>query len=290
MNRYKKRIVSILTILPLFLIGLPGGAHAKGLLKQVQKTGTIKVGIANEIPYGYKSADGKVQGIAPNTARRVLHAMGVKHIDWVVLPFGALIPAVKAGRIDMASASQNVLPARCQQVTFSKVNSSYGEGLLVAKGNPDHIHSYKAFVHNRKLKLGVVTGADELKFAQAMNIPQSQIVMIKANSDAIPALQAHRINAYAATGLTVHNLAIKSPAVEAAKPFSQPIYKGKPTRSYGAFSFRKSDKAFIKRFNEELAKVHRTKWWAKNEMHYGLSEDDVKAALKASTSRLCSGH
>lgn len=289
MTSTKKRIVSLLTLLPILLIGLPG-AHAEGLLKQVESTGTIKVGIANEIPYGYKGADGKVQGIAPNVAKHVLHEMGVKHIEWVVLPFGALIPAVKAGRIDMASASQNVLPERCKQVTFSKVNSSYGEGLLVLKGNPHGIHSYKAFKDNPKLKLGVVTGADELNFAQAMGIPQSQVVMINANSDAIPALMAHRIDAYAATGLTVHNLAKRSPAVVGAEPFTQPIYHGKPTRSYGAFSFRKSDKAFIKRFDEKLAAYQKTSAWARDEMHYGLSHEDVEAARKASTEMLCSGH
>lgn len=289
MTPTKKRIITLLTLLPILLIGLPG-AHAEGLLKQIEKTGTIKVGIANEIPYGYKGADGKVQGIAPNVAKHVLHEMGVKHIEWVVLPFGALIPAVKAGRIDMASASQNVLPERCKQVTFSKVNSSYGEGLLVLKSNPHGIHSYKAFKDNPRLKLGVVTGADELNFAQAMGIPQSQIVMINANSDAIPALMAHRIDAYAATGLTVHNLAKRSPAVVGAEPFTQPIYHGKPTRSYGAFSFRKSDTAFIKRFDAKLAAYQKTSAWARDEMHYGLSKEDVAAARKASTDMLCSGH
>lgn len=261
---------------------------AAGLLQKARKEG-ITVGIANEIPYGFQGASGKVEGIAPSVAEKVLHEMGITKISWKVLPFGQLIPAVKAGRIDLASASQNVLPARCKQVAFSHVNSSYGEGLLVLKGNPKKIHSYMDIKNNKGLKLGIVTGADQLNFAQGMSMPQDQIVLIRANSDAIPALQSHRIDAYAATGLSVYELAKKSPTVERAAPFTQPTYKGKPTRSYGAFSMRKSDTAFLKAFNETLAKVQGTPFWANTLEHYGLSKDDVDAARMQKTATLCGG-
>lgn len=263
-----------------------GVASAAGLLQRARSEG-ITVGIANEIPYGFQNANGKVEGIAPSIAERVLHDMGITHITWKVLPFGQLIPAVKAGRIDLASASQNVLPERCQQVAFSRVNSSYGEGLLVLKGNPDDIHSYGDIKKNPKLKLGIVTGADELNFAQAVGIPQRQIVLIRANSDAVPALLSHRINAYAATGLTVYELAKKSAAVERAEPFTQPMYHGHPTRSFGAFSMRKSDVAFLKAFDAALAKVQASPFWARTLEHYGLSKEDVDAARAAKTSALC---
>lgn len=263
-------------------------ASAQGLLQKARTQG-ITVGIANEIPYGYQNANGTVQGIAPSIAKKVLHNMGITKITWKVLPFGQLIPAVKAGRIDLASASQNVLPARCQQVAFSRVNSSYGEGMLVLKGNPKDIHSYMDIKKNPKLKLGIVTGADELNFSQAVGIPQSQIVLIRANSDAVPALMSHRIDAYAATGLTAYQLGKKSPMVERAEPFTQPTYHGKPTRSFGAFSMRKSDTAFLKAYNKELAKVQASPYWAKTLEHYGLSKDDVEAARMQKTADLCAG-
>ena len=263
-------------------------ASAEGLLQKARTQG-ITVGIANEIPYGFQNANGSVEGIAPSVAKKVLNEMGITNISWKVLPFGQLIPAVKAGRIDLASASQNVLPERCKQVSFSHVNSSYGEGLLVLKGNPKNIHSYMDIKNNSQLKLGIVTGADQLNFAQGIGIPQSQIVLIRANSDAIPALQSHRIDAYAATGLTVYELGKKSPMVARAEPFTQPELNGKSTRSYGAFSMRKSDTAFLKAFNAELAKVQASPFWAKTLEHYGLSKEDVQAARMKKTAALCSG-
>ncbi len=265
-----------------------GTASAAGLLQKARADG-ITVGIANEIPYGFQGINGQVEGIAPTIVKKVLSGMGISKIDWEILPFGQLIPAAKARRIDLAAASQNVLPARCKEVAFSRVNSSYGEGLLVARGNPRNIHSYADIKNNSALKLGIVTGADQLSFAQAVGIPQSQIVLIRSNSDAVPALLSHRIDAYAATGLTVSQLEKRSPVVVRAEPFTQPTYHGKPTRSYGAFSMRKADKAFLKAFNRQLAEVQKTPFWANTLKHYGLSAEDIAAARKASTAKLCGG-
>jgi polar amino acid transport system substrate-binding protein len=264
------------------------GVSAAGLLHKARTEG-ITVGITNEIPYGFQGPDGEAEGIAPSVAKKVLHEMGVTRISWKVLPFGQLIPAVKAGRIDLASASQNVLPARCKQVAFSRVNSSYGEGLLVLKGNPRNIHSYADIKNGEGLKLGIVAGADQLNFAQGMGLPQDRIALIRANSDAIPALLSHRIDAYAATGLSVYELAKRSPMVERAEPFTQPAYRGAPTRSFGAFAVRKSDKAFLKAFNDALASVQGTPFWASTLEHYGLSKADVDAARSKKTATLCAG-
>ncbi|APZ42784.1 ectoine/hydroxyectoine ABC transporter substrate-binding protein EhuB [Acidihalobacter ferrooxydans] len=264
-------------------------SFAQGLLEKARSQG-ITIGVGNDIPYGWITPDGQGKGISPDIAVKVLHEMGITNIRWKGMPFGQLIPAVKSGRIDLAATSQNVLPERCKQVAFSKVNSSYGEGLLVLKGNPDGIHSYMAIKKNPQLKLGIVTGADELNFAQALGIPQSQIVLVHSNADGIPALLSHRINAFAATGLSVYEIAKKAPGrVERAEPFTQPIYHGKPTRSYGAFSMRKSDQAFLKTFDATLAKVQETPFWAKTLEHYGLSKEDVAAARAVKTADLCAG-
>ena len=127
--------------------------------------------------------------------------MGITDIEWTVTEFGSLIPGLIANRFDLVAASQAVLPARCEQVSFSKINSSYGEGFLVAAGNPKDIHSYQDFVDNPDLKLGIVSGADQLDFAQAYGLDESQIVPLNANADAPSALTAGRIDAYGATGL-----------------------------------------------------------------------------------------
>ena len=269
--------------------GFIGRAEAATTLARLRKRGFIRVAIANEVPYGYMNASGHAAGIGPDVAAHVLSTIGIKHVQWVVMPFGELIPALRAGRVDMVAAEQNILPARCAVVAFSVPDSSYGEGLLVKAGNPDSIHSYLDIKHNPKLKLAIVAGADELPMAQGMGIPQDQIVSIDANADALSAVQSGRVAAYAATELTVARLARHSDAVAVATPFTQPVLHGKSVRSYGGFSFRKNEAALRHAFDHALSAFKKTDGWADILRHAGLGSDSIAAARAKTTAELCAG-
>lgn len=273
----------------LLVAGVSTAASAQNTLQQIKKRGYIRIALANEIPYGYMDSSGKAKGFGPDVARKVLAKMGIKDIQWTVTGFGSLIPALRAGRVDMVAASQAVLPQRCQVVAFSEPNTTYGQGLLVPKGNPKNIHSYKDFLKNHSLKMGIVSGADQTDIAHEVGIPDSQITFISSNTDAVGALQSNRIDAYAATQLTVARLAKKSGAVEQAEPFQDPIIKGKPQRDWGAFTFRKNEKAFLKEFNKNLAEVHKTAWWQKTLKGYGLDQHSINEVSKKTTKELCAG-
>lgn len=289
MTRWTRLAVAAAIGLGLAGATLPGSAWAAGKLEQIKHQGYIRGATANEVPYGYMDENGKAAGIGPDVAAQVLKSMGIKDIEWVVTPFGSLIPGLKANRFDFVAAEQNILPDRCKQVQFTTPNSSYGEGLLVKAGNPKNLHSYEDFKKNPSLKMAIVTGADQLDFAHAMGIPDSQLVMIPNNADALSTIETGRADAYAATELTVARLATHSKAVEAAKPFTDPIVNGKSVRSYGGFSFRKQDKALFDAFNKALIAFKKTPDYKKILLHYGLSEQSVQAAETKSTADLCAG-
>lgn len=266
----------------------PTGALAQSTLKQIKDRGYIRIAVANEIPYGFMNSKGQAKGFGPDVARKVLAKMGIKDIQWTVTEFGSLIPALRAGRVDMVAASQAILPQRCQVVNFSMPNTTYGEGLLVPKGNPKDIHGYQDFVKNSNLKMGIVSGADQTDFAQKVGIPDSQVVFISANTDAIGALQSHRIDAYAATQLTAARLAKKAPSAEQAEPFHDPVINGKPVRSWGGFTFRKNETGLLKAFNKNLAAVHKTDWWRNTLSGYGLDKHSIDEVSAKTTEQLCS--
>jgi polar amino acid transport system substrate-binding protein len=280
MNR--PRVKTALIVLLAALVASFG--FAQSTLEHYQQNG-ITIGTANEIPYGWVDG-GVAQGISPDVLTAVLNNLGITDIRWTVTEFGSLIPGVIANRFDIVAASQAVLPARCEQVAFSKINDSYGEGFLVMAGNPQNIHSYDDFVNNPQLRMGIVSGADQLDFAQSYGIPESQLIMLNANADAPSALTAGRIDAYAATGLTVVGLAGGNDRVEAAADFVDPVVDGEVVRSYGAFTFNQNSE-FLDVFNEALAEFHQTQEYRDILMSYGLTEQDVDAALAASTEELC---
>jgi polar amino acid transport system substrate-binding protein len=268
------------------LVALTAGlGFAQSAVEQFQQNG-ITIATANEIPYGWVE-NGQAQGIGPDVAEAVLETMGITDIEWTVTEFGSLIPGLIANRFDLVAASQAVLPARCEQVAFSKINSSYGEGFLVLAGNPENIHSYDDFVNNPDLRMGIVSGADQLDFAQAYGLNESQIVPLNANADAPSALTAGRIDAYAATGLTVVGLAEGNDRVEVAADFVDPVVNGEPVRSFGAFTFSQDDQEFLDAFNEALAAFQETQEYRDILTSHGLTDADIDAALAASTEELC---
>ncbi|MBB5574196.1 MULTISPECIES: ectoine/hydroxyectoine ABC transporter substrate-binding protein EhuB [Rhizobium] len=269
-------------------LGLAVSAHAASL-EQVKKDGYIRGASANEVPYSYMDESGAAKGIGPDVAAAVLKSMGVKEVDWTVTPFGSLIPGLKAKRFDFVAAEQNILPERCKQVQFTTPNSSYGEGLLVPKGNPKKLHSYEDIKKDPSLKVAIVSGADQLDFFHGLGIPDSQIVMIQANADALSTIQTGRADAYAATELTVAKLVQGGTNVEQAAPFTDPVIEGKSVRSYGGFDFRPEDKDLYKAFNTALTDFKKTDDYKKILMSYGLSAESVEAARTKNTEDLCAG-
>jgi polar amino acid transport system substrate-binding protein len=273
------------------LLSLGLGQASATTLEQAKSDGFVRGANANEKPYAFMDADGNAKGIGPEVAAEVWKALGVKDIAWSVTPFGTLIPGLKARRYDFVGAEMNILPDRCKQVSFTEPNSSYGEGLLVPKGNPKKLHGYEDIKANPSVKVAIVSGADQIDFLHAIGIPDSQIVMIQANADALSTVKTGRADAYAATELTVAELVKTSgdAGIEQAKPFKDPVVNGKPARSYGGFDFRPEDKELYRTFNDELVKFKQTADYAKILTSYGLSQESVDAARSKKMEDLCSG-
>ena len=279
-----KHTSTALTTLVLLFTASPAAAQS---LEDIQSSGTIRVATANEIPYGWVDEAGEAHGIGPDVAEAVLAEMGIENIEWTVTEFGSLIPGLIAGRFDMVAAEQAILPDRCQAVLYSSPSSSYGEGLLVASGNPEDIHGYEDFAENPQLTMGIVSGADQLDFAQAMGIGEGQLVTIASNTDALSAVETGRISAYAATGLTAGRLAENSDKVELAEPFTDPVVDGEPVRSWGGFTFSQEAGDLRDAYNEALAAFQATPEWTELLTSHGLTEGDITAISQRTTQQLC---
>ena len=256
-------------------------------LEQVKERGVIRVAVANEIPYGYMDMSGKAQGAGPEVAQAIMERLGVKEIKWETANFGSLIPGLQAKRFDMVAAEMAILPPRCEKVLFSEPNSSYGEGLLVAKGNPKNIHSYEDFAKTDHT-IAIMAGADQLEMMQALGVPDNRMVTISNNADAISTVSTGRADAYAATGQTASDLASKSKGkVELAADFKDPIINGKPVRSWGGFAFASESQDLRDAVNKELAEFKKTDEWKAILSKHGFTEEDAKHSFEQSTEQLC---
>lgn len=286
MNKSMKN--SFLAIATLAALGTAISSQAADLA-DIQKSGTLRVAVANEIPYGYMDLNGEAKGVGPDVIKHIADALGIDNIQWTTTSFGSLIPGLQADRYDVVAAEMAILPQRCQQVSFSEPDSSYGEGLLVAKDNPENLHDYAAFAKSGH-KIAIMAGADQLEMLQALKVPADQIVTIASNADAISTVSTGRADGYAATSLTVSQLAAKSKGkVEAAADFKDPVVDGEPVRSWGGFTFAQSSEKLRDAVNHELAKFKKTDDWKQILTQYGFSEEDATQSFKRTTAQLCKG-
>jgi polar amino acid transport system substrate-binding protein len=234
-------------------LALPRLAIAETTLERAKQNGYLRVGFANEAPFGYADESGKLTGEAPVVLRAVLKKIGIGEVDGVLTEFGSLIPGLKAGRFDIIAAGMYVKPDRCQQILFSEPTYSISEAFAVKAGNPKKVATYVEIAANPDVKLGIMTGAIQKENALKSNVKADQISSFPDTPSAIAALRAGRVDVVAATSLTIGDMIRKSGAdsgLEALSPFTK--VNGESVVGHGAFGFRKSDTAFRDAVNAEL--------------------------------------
>jgi polar amino acid transport system substrate-binding protein len=264
-----------------------GGVAQAATLEEIREAGTIRIAVANEIPYGYVDPTGEAAGAGPDVAKVIVEELGIENIEWVTTNFSSLIPGLQADRFDMVAAEMAILPERCQQVIYSEPNTSYGEGLLVASGNPKDVHSYQDFAERDDLTVAIMAGADQLEMMQALGVSEDRLVTIASNADAISTVSTGRADAYAATGLTASELAEQSDQVELASEFTDPVIDGEEVRSWGAFTFAQGNEDLRDAVNEALATYKATDEWAETLAGYGFTEADIEGSTARTTEELC---
>lgn len=231
--------------------------------------------------------NGEALGAGPDVAKALMEKLGVGNIEWVTTNFSSLIPGLQADRFDMVAAEMAILPDRCGQVLFSEPNSSYGEGLLVAAGNPKDIHAYSDFAENPDLKIAIMAGADQLEMMQKLGVSEANLVTIASNADAISTVSTNRADAYAATSLTASGLADQGNGVEVAANFTDPVIDGNEVRSWGGFTFASGNEDLRDAVNGALAEFKATPEWADVLTGYGFTQSDVDGSTTRTTEELC---
>jgi polar amino acid transport system substrate-binding protein len=263
-----------------------GQAGAGGTLERARSAGTIKVGIANEAPYGYTDASGTVTGESVEVGRAVLKALGVNEIQATTVDFGSLIPALNANQFDMVTAGMFINPERCANAAFSTPDYTAPTAFLVPAGNPNAVASFDD-IKNKNLRLAVLSGAVEQGYAADSGVPESQIQVFDAQNTLLQAVTANRVDAAALTNISLNDVVAKNPGsgVEVTKGFF-PVINGQDTVSAGAFVFRTADTDFVTAFNTELTKLHQSGQWLTIAQPFGFNADNVPGP-DVTTQKLC---
>jgi len=266
--------------------GTPSGGDKTGepgLLNQLKEQGYVTVGLANEKPYAYQEADGKVTGEAIEVARTIFSELGVPEIRVQIVEFSSLIPGLKAKRFDVVTAGMFITPKRAEEVIFADPEYRIGEALAVAKGNPKNLHSYGDIAADSNLRVAVMSGAVEIDYLKAAGVRKEQIVQVQDQPQAVRALETGRADAITMTGPSLQAMleSAGSEKIERVNDFKQPVVDGKEVYGYGAAAFRKEDADLAKLYSEKLHELEQSGKLLKLLQPFGFTEAELPNGLTA---------
>ncbi|WP_406313418.1 ectoine/hydroxyectoine ABC transporter substrate-binding protein EhuB [Streptosporangium sp. NBC_01639] len=261
-----------------------------GLLDRVKSAGKIKVGFANESPYGFRDKDGNLTGEAPELARAILKNLGDIKLEPVLVDsFGALIPGLNAGQYDIIAAGMFVTPERCGQIAFSNPDYAGANAFMVKKGNPKGITTFET-VASSGSKIAVLEGAAEQQYARKAGVETGRVQVFQKADDAIRGLTDGRIDAVALTAVTLRWALKENPDYAAELEVTEgfiPKIDGKEQLGAGGYGFRKGDTDLLAAFNAELKKLQDGNGVLPVVKPFGFGETEVSKAAELTAEQLC---
>lgn len=224
-------------------------SYAETTWERIQRTGEVRIGYANEVPFAYSDLRGRVTGESPEIAKAVFHRLGIPHVKAILTEWGALIPGLQANRFDVIAAGMYITPDRMQQVLFADPHYQLDDTLLVRKGNGRNLHSFADIARDPTLKLAVMAGTVEYDYAIKGGVSPKQILQVPNTIAQFQAVKTQRAHAAVGTRLTMKDMASKSNGrLEAVEVFhDDPAHMG-----YGALAFRKGDRDLRDAVNDTL--------------------------------------
>ena len=244
-------VAGLAALVALAVASAPG--QAQSTLERNKQTDQVTIAIADEAPYGYRDATGRVTGEAPEIARAILERIDPEiEIEGVSTDFGQLIPGLQEGEFDIAAAGMFITPERCAAVAFSEPTYVVGEAFAVHEGNPKNLTDYAAISNDPEARVGLIAGTVEYNYALVTGIPADRAPLYRNFDKAMEALKAGEVDAVGLTSLSVQSLVDDEPGLEATPQF-YPTLDGEQVKGYGGFAFRKEDQELREAFNRALA-------------------------------------
>lgn len=214
----------------------------------------VRIGYAVEAPYAFLDSAGNVTGESPELARIVAKRLRFQRVIWRQVEFAHLLDELQAGRIDVVAAGLFETPERMRQANFSHYTSRVREGLLVPRGNPRHIHSYKQALKLGNVRIAVLSGSVEETFLRHLEFAENQVMRVPDVLTGFSALKAGLVDGLALSSPTVNWMAAQSQldGAESTAQFEATTDFSDSVISYGAFAFRKKDRHLLNAWNSVL--------------------------------------
>ena len=166
-------------------------------------------------PMSFYDSNHKLAGFDIEFASRVAMFLG-KKIEFVDMEFGAMLPALISGKVDMIGAGLSITEERSKKVLFS--NSYYPSGIaalvrsLPEKENGKPEVKMKSGKDIKDRRIGVMLGTVHDSYARK-NYPNSETLQYQSVPDMITALISDKIDVTLIGNVTLKEILKKNPEI-----------------------------------------------------------------------------
>ncbi len=165
-----KKLFALLLAVSL-LMSLAAAAGAETGLEAIKAKGKLVMGTeATYPPYEYLDDNAQFAGCDIWLAQQIAEALGVE-LEIQDMSFDGIIPAVRAGQIDIGIAAFTVTPERAEVIDFSEQYELSNQLLIVKAGNAE---KYSAKDAMAGLKVGAQLGTIQSQLVSSA-LPDSEL-------------------------------------------------------------------------------------------------------------------
>lgn len=263
---------------------LGGCARGDDLLATARRAGYLRLGIANEQPYGFLSRDAEPTGQAVEVARAVLDGLGVDAVRGVVTDFPGLIPGLLGGAFDVVAAGLAMTPDRCAQVRFSNPVNSLRGGFAVRADDERALASYEELLAADGLRAGVLAGSVEESDLAARGMPADRVLVLPDADSLSEVLRDGAVDVVVLSSVAVRWMASRpGSGVRVAG-----VFDPEPGRErFSAFAFRPADGALAVPFSRDLRRLLRDGTVAKLSEPFGFTDEEIRPAVGRTVREAC---
>ena len=212
---------------------------------------TIRVGVAEFVPWTIETKSGELIGFEIEVARKIAADMGVTP-KFTLYDFEKLIPALQQGEIDIIAGGMAITPGRALQVNFSQPLANSGISIAT---NTDKTQSIKSLKELNDERVVITVVADTLAHSVAQTFfDQANIKIYPTSELAENEILEGRAHAYLASVPEINFLALMN-ASKVDVPMTEPIMA-----SSEGLAVKKGEQALLNFLNAWVVARQTDKW------------------------------
>jgi len=255
----------------LFILYLaPIVGHAQSL-EEIANRGTLRVGLAEFVPWTFTDSDGELAGFEVEVGRKLAMDMGVD-IEFSILELDEIVDAVRAGEIDMIAAGLAITPARALRIEFSRPYFQSGATLVSNSRLQPSVSSLEDLDESGNV-IVTVSNTYSAQFAEEL-FENAEILFVASEAEAEQALISDLADGGLTSIVDATLLAGRHPdAID--MPLAAPI-----RRSIAGFGVQPGNQSLLN-FLNAWTYARTMDNWLTDRINYWFTGDDPLAASSA---------